>query len=210
MKQKQSQKTQNIAVLYTMTKTLAGGFRNSEVPVKDVNGNVITGIAKQANIRKSHFETILSKEAPNNLADNPVSDEGLKVTIDPPSAEEVRKAVSSMKSGKAPGADGVSADMLKTRGEIIVRTMIENFEGIWEKEEIPNDCKTKLIVKLPKKGDLTLCNNWIGITLLSVTGTVFNRVILDIISAAIDPPIRKNRPVFRKEDLVGTISLHCG
>ena len=103
-----------------------------------------------------------------------------------------------MKSGKAPGADRVSADMLKAGGEIIVRTLIEVFEGIWEKEEIPSDWKTGLIVKLPKKGDLSMCNNWRGITLLSVTSKVFSRVILDRISAAIDPLMRKERAGFRK------------
>ena len=39
-------KIQNIAALYKVINTLAGGFRNSEVPVKDVNRNVITGIAE--------------------------------------------------------------------------------------------------------------------------------------------------------------------
>ena len=72
-------KTQNIAALYNITKTLAGGFRNSEVPLKDINGNVITGVAEQTQIWKSHFETILNKEAPNNLADIPLSDEDLKI-----------------------------------------------------------------------------------------------------------------------------------
>ena len=85
----------------------------------------------------------------------------------------------------------MSADMLKAGGEIIVRTLIEIFEGIWEEVEIPSDWKTGLIVKLPKKGDLGMCINWRGITLLSVTSTVFSRVILDRISTAIDPLMHK-------------------
>ena len=142
-------KIQNIAALDKTTRTLAGGFRNSEVPVKDVNENVITGIAEQIKRWKSHFETVLNKEAPNNLADILVSDEDLEIKINPPSAEEVRKAVSSMKSGKAPGADRVRKDTLMAGEEIIVRTLIEIFEGILEKEEIQSDWKTGLIVKLP-------------------------------------------------------------
>ena len=91
-----------------------------------------------------------------------------------------------MKSGKAPGDDRVSADMLKAGGEIIVRPLVELFEGIWEKEDIPSDWKTGLIIKLPKKGDLRMCNNRRGITLLPVTSKGFSRVIRDRISAAID------------------------
>ena len=77
-------------------------------------------------------------------------------------------------------------------------------------EEIPSDWKTGLIVKLPKKGDLSVCNNGRGITLLYVTSNVFSSVILDRISAAIDPLMRKEQQGFVKEDLVGTIFLHCG
>ena len=68
-----------------------------------------------------------NKEAPSSLADIPVSDEDLENNTDPSSVEE---SISSMKSGKAPGAIGVSADILKAGGEIIVRTLTEIFECI--------------------------------------------------------------------------------
>ena len=80
-----------------MTRTFTGGFRNNEVPMKAVNGNVITGIAEQTQRRKSNFETILDKETPNNLGDIPVSDEDLDIIRNPPSVEELGKVVSSMK-----------------------------------------------------------------------------------------------------------------
>ena len=83
-------------------------FRIGDVPVKDdVNKNVVTGVAEQTKRWKSQFETILTKEVPNNTPDIPVSDEDLAINTNPPSAEEVRKAVSSMKSGKAPGTPGM-------------------------------------------------------------------------------------------------------
>ena len=137
--------------------------------MKDVNGNVITSVAEQTQIWKSHFQTVLNKEAPNNLADIPVSDEDLEINTDPPSVEEVWKTVSSMKTGKAPGADGVSVDVLKHGGVIIVRTLIEIFEGIWEEEEIPIDWKTELSIELPKKGDFIMCYNWRGIALAIIS-----------------------------------------
>ena len=74
----------------------------------------------------------------------------------------------------------------------------EIFEGIWETEETPGDWKMGLIVKLPKKGDLSLCKNWRGVTLLSITSKVFSRVILDRISEALDPLLRKEQAGFRK------------
>ena len=190
--------TQNMATLYKITKTLTGGFKNSDIPVKDVDGNVVTCEAKQTQRWKTHFETILNKEAPRNQAEIPESKEDLKVNTDPPSAEEVRKAIRTMKSGKAPGADCVSAEMLKAGGEVTMGALTEIFEGIWETEETPGDWKMGLIVKLPKKGDLSLCKNWRGITLLSITSKVFSRVIHDRISEALDPLLRKEQAGFRK------------
>jgi len=65
-------KTENIAELYKITKIFDGRFSNSETQMTDVND--ITGIAEQRRRWMSLFETILSKEAPNNLAGIPVND----------------------------------------------------------------------------------------------------------------------------------------
>ena len=103
-----------------------------------------------------------------------------------------------MKSGKAPGADGVSAEMLIAGGDVITETLTQIFKEIWEDKEIPFDWKTGLIFKLPKKGNQSLCTNWRGITLLSITSKVFSRVILNRISTALDPILRKEPAEFRK------------
>ena len=49
---------------------------------------------------------------------------------------------------------------------------------MWESKEIPEACDYSLIVKLPKKGNLTDCGNWRGITLLSVPAHVLGRAII--------------------------------
>ena len=57
---------------------------------------------------------------------------------------------------------------------------------------------TGFIIKLPKKGNLSLCKIWRGITLLSITSKVFSKVILNRISTALDPMVRKEQAGFRK------------
>ena len=71
-------------------------------------------------------------------------------------------AIKVMKNGKVPGSDGVTADMLKVEDTVTPRLLI--FSDIRETENIPEDWKMGLIVKLHKKGDLSNCNNWRGIT----------------------------------------------
>ena len=104
--------------LYNITKALAGGFKNSDIPMKDAYGMVITSVEKQTQLWRTHFETILNKEAPREVEDIPERDEDLLVNMDPPTANEVKSAIDNMKSGKAPAADGVSAEMLKERGDV--------------------------------------------------------------------------------------------
>ena len=123
---------QNMATLYKITKALAGGFKNCDIPMKDADGVVITSVEEQTQLWKTHFETILNKEAPREVEDIPERDEDLLVNMDPPTANEVKSAIDNMKSGEAPGADGVSAEMLKAGGDVITETLTEIFKEIWE------------------------------------------------------------------------------
>ena len=140
-----------MAALYKITKALAGGFRSCDIPMKDADGVVITSVEKQTQLWKTHFETIFNKEAPREVEDIPESDEDLLVNMDPPTANEVKSAIDNMKSGKAPGADGISEEMLKAGGDIIIETLTEMFKEIWKEEEIPVDWKTDLSLNCQRK-----------------------------------------------------------
>lgn len=63
---------------------------------------------------------------------------------------------------------------------------------------MPEDLKTGLIVRFAKKGDLSDCNNWRGITLLSLTSKVFSKIIQGCMTAALGKDIRKEQTGFRK------------
>ncbi len=51
------------------------------------------------------------------------------------------------------------------RGETVAEELTYLFNLIWQAEEVPCDWRRGAIVKLPKKGNLSDCNNWRGITL---------------------------------------------
>ena len=54
-----------------------------------------------------------------------------------------------------------------------------------------------LIIKIPKKGDLTECGNWRGITLDSVPSKVFGRVLIDRIRDGVNSKLRGEQAGFR-------------
>ena len=71
--------------------------------------------------------------------------------------EEIRRAVGNMKNGKAAGIDSMTVAMLKANVDTTTNVLHALFQKIWDQEEIPDDWSKSLIVKLPKKGDLTAC-----------------------------------------------------
>lgn len=84
-----------------------------------------------------------------------------------------------MKNGKAAGPDGIPAEALKADLETTAELLYPLFAKIWEEEVMLADWKEGYLIKLPKKGDLSKSSNYRGITLLSVPGKVFNRIILE-------------------------------
>ena len=91
---------------------------------------------------------------------------------------EAKNAIERLKNRKAAGEDKVTAERLKATSDENLEKLVDFYNNIWMLEEIPKDWKNGTIVKIPKKGDLTDCNNWRGITLLSVPGKVFCSIIL--------------------------------
>jgi len=114
------------------------------------------------------------------------------------SKDEIRSALVDMKSGKAPGIDNLTADLLRADTDTTVNVLDDLFNTIWEEERVPEDWCGGLIVKLPKKGDLTTCGNWRGITLMSTIAKVMGRILIMRIAAGTDAELRKEQAGFRK------------
>ena len=49
------------------------------------------------------------------------------------------------------------------------------FNMIWNSGTVQDEWRKRMIVRLPKKGDLSNCKDWQGITLLSVPGKVLSK-----------------------------------
>ena len=107
------------------------------------------------------------------VADPPIS-------CDPPTLEETRRALDQLRDGRAPGVCGIRAEMLRAGGFVVILWLHTLFCSIWSSGVIPTDWKRGLIVPIWKgKGDTQECNNYRGVTLLSVPGKVFARVLLN-------------------------------
>lgn len=73
---------------------------------------------------------------------------------------------------------------------------------IWNEESIPDNWYKGLLVKLPKKGDTSLYNNWRGITLRSIPSKVLCSIKLSRINKEEDKNMRDGQALrFRQERL---------
>ncbi|VDP43431.1 unnamed protein product [Schistosoma curassoni] len=120
----------------------------------------------------------------------------LPIDVNPPTTGEIRMAIRQIKRGKAAGSDNIPAEALTSDIEVTTNMLYLLFKKVWQEEQVPMYCKEHLI-KIPKKGDLSKCENYRGITLLSIPGKVFNRVLLNRMKDAVDAQLRDKQAGFR-------------
>ena len=149
---------------------------------------------------KEYFEELLNRPAPTEPLEFPPAEVPVDISTDPPSREEIRKAAAHLKNHKVPGPDGIPPEALKAGSGTTVDMLHQLFLKIWEIGEIPRDWKHGYIItKPPKKGSLRDCENWLGISLLSMLGKVFNRILLMIMKTEVDRHLRNEQAGFRQD-----------
>ena len=94
-----------------------------------------------------------NRPAPENPPDIAEAEIDIDIDCNPPTREEIIRAIKKMKNGKAAGPDGIPAEALKADVETTADMLLPLFVKIWEQEETPTDWKDGHINKLPKKGE---------------------------------------------------------
>ena len=148
---------------------------------------------------REHFQELLNRPPPDVPPDISESTEDIQVNCGRISKEEIKRAIKKLKLGKAPGFDNIPPDILKADVSATAELLYGLLNKIWDTEEIPSEWKAGLLVKLPKKGNLSDYKNWRGIMLLSIPIKVLCRIILDRIQGALDKQLRKEQAGFRKD-----------
>ena len=106
-----------------------------------------------------------------------------------PTMDEIVIVIKGLKDEKAPGGDGIQAEVWKYRGCNLSNRMNRWIIKIWEEGHIPQAWKDAIIVTIYKKEDRTECGNYRGIYLLSAAGKIFARILLNRLSSYITPEV---------------------
>ena len=98
------------------------------------------------------------------IADHPIN-------CGPPSFGETQTALNQLKFVEALGICGIHAELPKAHGNAVLMSLHPVLCSAWNTGIIPTDWKRGLVVPLQEgKGDRQDCNNYRGVTLLSVLG----------------------------------------
>ena len=111
--------------------------------------------------------------------------------------EEVEIAVASLKKGKSAGDDNIPAELVQAGGETMIDVLTEICNRIWRTGEWPTPWTQSLIITLPKKGNLQLCQNYRTISLISHSSKVMLKVILNRLKPQAEEIIAEEQTGFR-------------
>ena len=175
---------------YRALKEIYGPSTSGSSPLLSADGSsVLTDPDDILKRWAEHFCNVLnrpssiSSEAIANLPQVPI-DSSLDTL---PTSDEIKKAISQLSDGKAPGRDCIPAEIYKCGGDVLVNRLTELFTLIWEKRVLPQDFKDASIVHLyKKKGNRQACDNHRGISLLSIAGKILARVLLNRLNAHLE------------------------
>lgn len=187
---------------YEGLKKVYGPKENGTSPVLSSDGETLHTDKKEILSRwKEHFEHVLNSDS---LVDGNVIDSIPQKTEIPqlsysPSLKEVQDSIKQMSSGKAPGNDGIPPEVYKFGGRTLSKKLLELYLLIWTVEGVPQDYKDASIRHLFKnKGKKVVCDNWRGISLLSIAGKILARIILNrIITYLVDDIYPESQCGFR-------------
>ena len=163
------------------------------------DGRILTGKQDVLGRFREHFDTLLNGEDTEAQDNDPsiLGDDGREVAT--PTLEEVKKAISSLKSNKAPGPDSIPAELLKHGGEELAKALHEIIVEVWNSETMPDEWLEGSIVPLHKKGDKLACENFRGIALLNAAYKVYAKVLYNRLQPHAETAIGEYQCGFRRD-----------
>ena len=147
-----------------------GPKKKRPVNMKSTDG-METYESKRVEVRWSeHFQNLLNVpgDIDHEALDN-IPQRITKTSLDEiPIMDELARAIAGLKDSKAPGGDGIHAEVWKHGGDNLFNRLHQLITSAWEVGSVPQAWKNASIVTVYKKVDRTYRGNYRGISLLSI------------------------------------------
>ena len=93
--------------------------------------------------------------------------------------------------------DEIRPEMLKALDNVGLLWLTRLYNVAWGSGTVPMEWQTGVVVPIFKKGDRRVCSNYRGITLLSLPGKVYSRVLERRLRPIVEPQIQEEQCGFR-------------
>nr|XP_054589525.1 RNA-directed DNA polymerase from mobile element jockey isoform X1 [Nothobranchius furzeri] len=158
------------------------------------DGELLTSTEAIVGRWKEYFEELLN---PTNAHSEEEPELGGLGRDCPISGAEVAEVVKQLHSGGAPGADEVRPGYLKAMDVVGLSWLTRLYNIAWSSGAVPREWQTGVVVPIFKKGDLRVCSNYRGITLLSLPGKVYSKVLERRVRSIVESKIEEEQCGFR-------------
>jgi hypothetical protein len=192
----------NIKAMFDGIKKATGPHVKKAAPLRSTTGEIISNKAQQMERWVEHYSELYSRD--NRISQSALDEvehlpEMSELDIQP-TTEELAKAIDKLSLGKAPGKDGIPAEIIKCGKTSLLEPLHKLLCKCWEEGEVPQSMRDANIVTLYKnKGDRSDCNNYRGISLLSVVGKLFARIALNRLQKLADQVYPESQCGFRSK-----------
>ena len=159
---------------------MSGKDKKSSVKVNKRDGTPPTSDKDLLAEWREYFSSLLNNSNGEPLSELPLpAAQDLPIETNPPTREETLLAIRQMKKNKAAGLDSaITAEALQNGGDAMADIVHDFCKEVFSTLIPPSQWTTSVFVPLPKKGDLSLMTNYRGISLLSITAKVYNKILL--------------------------------
>ena len=102
--------------------------------------------------------------------------------------------------GKLGGNSNILPEMIKAAccQKDFMTLLLDLVHTVWRQRRVPRDWSDAILIPIPKKGDLSRCDNWCGIALLEVVGKVVAWIIQDRLQQMAEGELPESQCGFRK------------
>ena len=163
---------QEQGTVFRINKQICRWSHSSNAVIRDKQGHTLTSDKEQERRWAEHLEEVLNRNNPSDLPHTQEAHKDLDINVEPPTKEESVAAIKELKNKKAPGHDQLNSELFKTDLELASNRLLPLFVTVWKEKIIPEVWCKGTIITFPKKDDLTNCNKYRGITLLSVPSKI--------------------------------------
>ncbi|KAK3563106.1 hypothetical protein QTP86_016342 [Hemibagrus guttatus] len=139
---------------------------------------------------KEYFEDLLNPTDMPSVEEPEAKDSEVDSFI---TQAEITEVVQQLLGGKAPGVDEIRPEYLKPLDVVGLSWLTCLCNIAWQSGTVPLNWVTGVVIPLFKKGDWRVCSNYRGITLLSLPGKVYSRVLERRVRPLVEPWIQEEQ-----------------